>query len=246
MQHSFETYSRIFRIANKAKKHDHKTERGLAAMNCKVAVEFIHQYLDGELEGNQHEQLKSHLNQCDSCMKTYEQYERTDALAKYTLQSSIRSERSTADAAKLRQSILAQLPTKHQTKSKARFVRWLYRYPGLTAAAVFIAVMIVSLFASWDQDSKLIISASQDDLQHVVIQGNTIIVPEGIELTGDLVVENGIVEVKGAVSGNVTVIDGKMVLASTGHIAGQSKVIDQALDWFWYKVTSSFNEVIPQ
>lgn len=215
-------------------------------MNCKVAVEFIHQYLDGELEGNQYEQLKAHLKQCDSCMKTYEQYEQTDALSKFALQSSIVNERSSTDVAKLKQSILAQLPSKRQTQSKKRFVRWLYRYPGLTAAAVFIAVMVVSMFASWDQDAKLVISASQEDLQHVVIEGNTIIVPEGTYLTGDLVVENGIVEVKGAVNGDVTVIDGQMVLASTGHIAGQSKVIDQALDWFWYKVTSSISEVIPQ
>ncbi|MFC6335201.1 zf-HC2 domain-containing protein [Paenibacillus septentrionalis] len=215
-------------------------------MNCKVAIEFIHQYLDGELENHQHEQLNTHLKQCESCMKTYEQLERTDALSRFALQSSMANERKPAEVSNLKQSILAQLPSTRSTQSKARFVRWLYRYPGLTAAAVFLAVMVISMFASWDQDAKLVISGSQEDLQYIVIEGNTVIVPEGIELTGDLVVENGIVEVKGAVSGDVTVIDGQMVLASTGHIAGQSKVIDQALDWFWYKVTSSFSDVIPQ
>lgn len=229
--------------------HDHKKERGLAAMNCKVAIEFIHQYLDGELDNQQSEQLQTHLQQCESCMNTYEQLERTDALSRFALQSSLKTtERTDADVDRLRSSILAQLPKQQRarSKSKARFVRWIYRYPGLTAAAMFLVVMVFSLFASWDHDAKLIISGSQNDLQYVVINGNTVIVPEGVELTGDLVVENGIVEVKGAVSGNVTVIDGQMVLASTGHIAGQSKVIDQALDWFWYKVTSSFSEVIPQ
>lgn len=216
-------------------------------MNCKVAIEFIHQYLDGELDSKQFEQLQTHLQQCEGCMKTYEQLERTDALSRFSLQSSIvKTGRSEADVNQLKHSIMANLPKHRQARSKARFVRWLYRYPGLTAAAVFLVVMVFSFFASWDQDAKLIISGSQDDLQHIVINGNTVIVPEGVELTGDLVVENGIVEVKGAVSGNVTVIDGQMVLASTGHIAGQSKVIDQALDWFWYKVTSSFSEVIPQ
>jgi len=227
--------------------HEHKKERALAAMNCKVAIEVIHQYLDGELENNQYQQLQHHLQQCESCMKTYDQLERTDAMSRFALQSPMPViQRSEADVNHLRHSILAQLPKKQTNRSKARFVRWLYRYPGLTAAAVFLIVMIISLSASWDQDAQLIISGSQQDLQHVVINGNTVIVPEGVELSGDLVVENGIVEVKGAVSGNVTVIDGQMVLASTGHIAGQSKVIDQALDWFWYKVTSSFSEVIPQ
>ncbi|GIP19167.1 hypothetical protein J40TS1_48090 [Paenibacillus montaniterrae] len=216
-------------------------------MNCKVAIEFIHQYLDGELDSKQFEQLQTHLQQCEGCMKTYEQLERTDALSRFALQSSIvNTGRSEADVNQLKHSIMANLPKHRHAPSKARFVRWLYRYPGLTAAAVFLVVMVFSFFASWDHDAKLIISGSQDDLQHIVINGNTVIVPEGVELTGDLVVENGIVEVKGAVSGNVTVIDGQMVLASTGHIAGQSKVIDQALDWFWYKVTSSFSEVIPQ
>lgn len=216
-------------------------------MNCKVAIEFIHQYLDGELDNQQSEQLQTHLQQCESCMHAYEQLERTDALSRFALQSSFKkTERTDADVDRLRHSILSQLPKQQRTHSKTRFVRWIYRYPGLTAAAMFLIVMVISLFASWGHDAKLVISGSQNDLQYVVINGNTVIVPEGVELTGDLVVENGIVEVKGAVSGNVTVIDGQMVLASTGHIAGQSKVIDQALDWFWYKVTSSFSEVIPQ
>lgn len=216
-------------------------------MKCKVAIETIHQYLDGELNIQEYEQVQEHIKQCASCRLKFEQLEKTDALTQLSLHTPmVHSERSERDVSTLKSSILAQLPTKGQNHSRARFVRWLYKYPGLTAAAVFFVIMFFSVFASWDHDNKLIISGSQDDLQYIQIRGNTVIVPEGSQLTGDLVVENGIVEVQGAVDGNVTVIDGQMVLASTGHIAGQSKTIDQALDWFWYKLTSSIFGAIPQ
>lgn len=216
-------------------------------MECKVANDAIHQYLDGELDIEQYRQLKAHMDNCPSCKHKYEQLEKTDAMAQFTLHTtSSATERSELDVARLKNSILAQLPVKKRNQSKARFVRWLYKYPGLTAAAMFIVVMFISAFASWEQDNKLVISGSQEDLQYIQINGNTVIVPEGSQLTGDLVVENGIVEVQGAVEGNVTVIDGQMVLASTGYIAGQSKTIDQALDWIWYKLTSSITEAIPQ
>src|SRR5690606_6542376 len=110
----------------------------------------------------------------------YEQLEKTDAMAHFAMYKTttkpVRSERDVAD---LRTAILAQLPTKQKARSNTRFVRWLYRYPGLTAAAMFIAVMFISVFASWDQDNKLVISGSQEDLQYIVINGNTVIVPEG-------------------------------------------------------------------
>lgn len=215
-------------------------------MECKVAINHIHQYLDGELEIDQYKRLQEHMDKCAACREQFEQLEKVDALMHFSLASTQKQvSLNDEDASRLTSSIMSGLPKKRAVQSKTRFVRWLYRYPGLTAAAVFVVVMFISMFASWDQDTKLVISGSQDDLQHIIIEGNTVIVPEGVQLTGDLVVENGIVEVKGAVSGDVTVIDGKMVLASTGYIAGQSKTIDQALDWIWYKVTSSISVAIP-
>ena len=216
-------------------------------MNCKVAKQYIHLHLDGELTVFEYEALQEHIGQCEECKLQYDQLEKVDAMAHFSLHSSyIRQERKPEEVNQLTNKIMKNLPKRAHTKTKKRFVAWIYRYPGLTAAALFIFVMVASVLASWDQDTRLVISASEHDLQYVQIQGNTIIVPEGAELTGDLVVENGIVEVKGAVGGDVTVIDGKMVLASTGHIAGQSKTIDQALDWFWYKMISSFSDVIPR
>jgi len=215
-------------------------------MECKVAINYIHQYLDGELEIDEYKLLQDHMNECAACREQFKELEKVDALMHASLATTHQqASLSEADASRLTSSIMSQIPTKRAPQSKTRFVRWLYRYPGLTAAAVFVVVMFISMLSSWDQETKLVISGSKDDLQHIIIEGNTVIVPEGVQLSGDLIVENGIVEVKGAVSGDVTVIDGKMVLASTGYIAGHSKTIDQALDWIWYKVTSSISVAIP-
>ncbi|OMF22088.1 anti-sigma factor [Paenibacillus sp. FSL H8-0548] len=207
-------------------------------MNCNVAIVWMHDYLDGELPREDIVTLKSHLLSCPACRSRFDQLQKTDAAAFHTLEAL----KPTADYDKkaseqLTERIMQQLPKK-RSNQRNRIVRFIYRYPGATAAAVFILVMLGSFFTMWEGDTKLIVAG--EDLQHVIIEGNTVIVPEGVHLTGNLTVENGIAEVKGEVDGNVTVIDGSLNLASTGHIAGQIRTIDQALDFFWYKVTQTF------
>lgn len=209
-------------------------------MECKVAIVKIHDYLDGELPREEKGALHAHLKSCPDCQARFEQLEKTDAASFLAMEGTVASVSGyDAEASRqLKSRIMSSLP-KRSIKERNRFVRMIYRYPGLTAAAVFLLVMFSSMFATWEQDSKLIVSG--EDLQSVVIDGNTVIVPEGVALSGNLTVENGKLEVLGSVEGDVTVIDGSMVLASTGHIAGQSRTIDQALDWFWYRVISTFN-----
>ena len=207
-------------------------------MNCNVAIVWMHDYLDGELPAEDIVTLKSHLLSCPACRSRFEQLQKTDAAAFHTLEAL----KPAADFDKkaselLTQRIMQQLPKK-RSKQRNGIVRFIYRYPGVTAAAVFVLVMLGSFFTMWEEDTKLIVAG--EDLQQVIIEGNTVIVPEGARLTGNLTVENGTADVKGEVDGNVTVIDGSLNLASTGHIAGQSRTIDQALDWFWYKVTQTF------
>lgn len=213
-------------------------------MECKVAIGKIHNYLDGELPREEISVLQSHMKACAACSARFEQLEKTDAAA-FAAWEAVKPSVQLDDASSqlLKERIMSQLP-KSKSKERSRFVSLLYRYPGLTAAAVFLLVILGSFFATWEEDSQMIVSG--EDLQHVVINGKTVIVPEGVKVTGDLTVENGKVEVQGSVDGDVTVIDGSMVLASTGYIAGQSRTIDQALDWFWYKVTSTFGGVIPE
>ncbi|WP_168123866.1 zf-HC2 domain-containing protein [Paenibacillus sp. HB172176] len=215
-------------------------------MDCKVAIVKLHDYLDGDMSREEIDTLQTHLSTCASCSTRLEQLEKTDASIYRFMESGHKSSREDAAAsAQLKERIMAQLPKQGaKKKERSKLVQLLYRYPGATAAAVFLLIMFSSLFASWGEDSKLIVSGDGADLQQIVINGDTVIVPAGVQIAGDLTVENGKVEVQGSVDGDVTVIDGSMVLASTGHIAGQSRTIDQALDWFWYKVTNTFGKAI--
>ncbi|WP_141504517.1 zf-HC2 domain-containing protein [Paenibacillus luteus] len=207
-------------------------------MNCNVAIVWMHDYLDGELPREDIVTLKSHLLSCPACRSRFEQLQKTDAAAFQTLEAlKPAADYDLKASEQLTERIMQQLPKK-RSNQRNRIVRFIYRYPGVTAAAVFVLVMLGSFFTMWEEDTKLIVAG--EDLQQVIIEGNTVIVPEGAHLTGNLTVENGTAEVKGEVDGNVTVIDGTLNLASTGHIAGQSRTIDQALDWFWYKVTQTF------
>ncbi|MFD0961063.1 zf-HC2 domain-containing protein [Paenibacillus chungangensis] len=211
-------------------------------MECKVAISKIHHYLDGDSTRDEVAVLQAHMNQCPECRARFSELEKADAAVMHALEAvrpaKVYDEQASAE---LKQRIMQQLPPVKNRK-RSGLIRMIYRYPGLTAAAVFLLVMLGSVFASWDQSTQMVVSG--EDLQHVVIDGNKVIVPAGVEVTGNLTVENGIIEVEGAVSGDVTVIDGSMVLASTGHIAGQSRTIDQALDWFWYKVTSTLGSAL--
>jgi len=197
-------------------------------MKCNVAVMYMHDYLDGELAREDIFLLRRHMNECPSCNSRYEALERTDALVKATP-----IEKAPED---LGDRILKAMPS---PKRPVAWTSWVRRHPAVSAAALFLVVMLSSFVSMWNQSEEL--SVSGPDLEHVIIEGKKVIVPEGQKVSGDLTVVNGDVQVLGDLDGNLTVIDGHLTpLASTAHIAGQIKTIDRAVDWFWYKVSSFF------
>ncbi|MBW5448206.1 anti-sigma factor [Cohnella sp. CFH 77786] len=196
-------------------------------MDCKVAVAWMHDYLDGDLDRRQAESLKQHMNECAECRQRFDALARTEALVK-----AIPSKQAPAG---LEERILASLP---KTRRPAGWSGWVRRHPAMSAAALFLVVMLSSFVAMWNQDRQL--SVSGPDLDNVIIEGTTVIVPEGQEVSGDLTVANGTAEVHGDVKGDLTVIDGNVTLASTAHIAGHVQEIDRVFDWAWYKVRSWF------
>ncbi|MFC5407618.1 zf-HC2 domain-containing protein [Cohnella soli] len=198
-------------------------------MKCNVAVVYMHDYLDGDLSREDTNELRVHLNGCPTCQSRFDSLERTDALVK-----ALPIEKTPED---LGDRIMKSLPRK---RSSARaWTSWFGRHPAVSAAAIFVVVMLSSFLSMWNQSREL--SISGPDLSHVIIEGNKVIVPEGQKVVGDLTVTNGDVQVLGDIDGNLTVIDGELKpLASTAHIAGQIKTIDRAVDWFWYKVSSFF------
>jgi anti-sigma factor RsiW len=200
----------------------------MADMECKVAVMFTHDYLDGDLAQEDIKLLQGHLLQCPSCQTNLEALSRTDALLKALPKE--------AAPLKLGECIMNSLPKQRRPSAMTSWVR---RHPAVSAAAIFMVVMLSSFVAMWNQEQEL--SVTGPDLEHIIFEGNKVIVPEGQKVNGNLTVVNGTVEVRGDLDGNLTVIDGRLLpLASTAHIAGEIKTIDRALDWFWYKVSSFF------
>ncbi|MBN2980456.1 anti-sigma factor [Cohnella algarum] len=197
-------------------------------MKCSDAVAYMHEYLDGDLPAEQRHQLKLHLSGCSACAQRFQSMQHTDAL--------LRSMPEEAVSRDLAYRIMKSLPKK---RSSIAWTTWVRRHPALSAAAMFLLIMVSSLSALWNQGQQLALRG--DDLEHVIVEGNTVIVPEGQTVSGDLVIENGELQVLGEVTGNLTVIDGNVTLASTAHIAGKVKEIDRAMDWAWYKLTSWFD-----
>ncbi|MFC7678403.1 zf-HC2 domain-containing protein [Paenibacillus sp. GCM10028914] len=201
-------------------------------MDCKLAVSLMHDYLDNDLSKLQQLELKSHLLQCVECRNRFEELEQTDMLL-FSL-----THHDTGPSDDLTDRIMGMLPK--QKKQKV-WITWIKHHPAITAAALFLVVMLFSTVSLWNQESQLIVKGSE--LDKLVIEGKTVIIPQDQIITGDITVENGKAQVFGQVQGNLTVIDGELFQASTAHISGQVKDIDKAMDWIWYKITNLFSDV---
>src|SRR5690606_38788298 len=90
--------------------------------------------------------------------------------------------------------IMKSIPS--QQKQRA-WLQWVKRHPALTAAAMFLLVMLFSTISLWNSDDQLIVKGK--DLDHVVINGRTVTVPSGSKVAGNLTVENGTAEIYGEV-----------------------------------------------
>ncbi|MDQ0092086.1 anti-sigma factor RsiW [Paenibacillus anaericanus] len=202
-------------------------------MDCKQASSLMHDYLDDDSSTAQNIELKNHLQGCPSCHMQFKELEQTEMMLFATIKHSTFS--ASDD---LVDRILGKIPSQRKQQDWAK---WIKRHPAITAAAVFLFVMLISMVSFWDSDEQLVVKGV--DLDQVIINGNTVTVPSGTTIAGNLTVENGKAEIYGEVQGNLTVIDGSYFQASTAKISGHVKSIDQALDWIWYRITNTFTEV---
>ncbi len=192
-------------------------------MNCKEALPLIHEYLDGDLQGSDSQRLKEHLISCQACHALFRQLEKTDAMVRMLPPVRV-SDTLTAQ-------IMSGLPPAKKRNSWMDFIR---KHPAVSVAVVFATVMFGSFMSMWNDDTNLMVKGS--NLQDVVIEGDTVTVPQGHTVKGDLIVQRGKLKVEGEVTGNLTVIDGSLNLASTAHISGHVTQVNEALSWVWYKL----------
>lgn len=202
-------------------------------MDCKQASSMIHDYLDDDLPQEQALKLKGHLAGCSACSARFHELEQTDMMLFATLRHN-----AFFASDELVDRIMGKIP---KQRKQAAWIGWIRRHPALTSAAIFLVVMLFSAISLWESDDQLVVKTA--DLDQVIIHGDTVTVPSGSTVAGNLTVENGKAEIYGDVQGNLTVIDGSYYQASTAHIAGEVKSIDQALDWIWYRITNLFTEV---
>ena len=80
---------------------------------------------------------------------------------------------------------------------------------------------------------------------NLIVEGETVLVPAGETVKGDIVVKNGKLRIEGEVDGNVTVINGSKYMASTAVVTGNSEEIDKAFDWLWYKIKKTLKTFHP-
>jgi len=204
-------------------------------MSCQEEmVLFMHEYLDEYISPEDEKILKDHLHGCKSCQSLFHELEKTNTL----LQSSAIIHAPVGFTSK----VMKQLP---KEKKKITMQRWFTVHPFLTAASLFLVLMMGSVVAGWSTDKELSVSKQSN----LIVQKDTVIVPEGEIIKGNVVVKNGNLKIEGKVEGNVTIINGSIVdpdhlLASAGNVTGEIEEVDQIFEWMWFHIKTFFTDTI--
>jgi anti-sigma factor RsiW len=191
-------------------------------------VDYMHEYLDGDISREHEQALKQHLQSCSSCQQ--HMHELSDTVA------FIKSAAHITAPPSFEEQVISRLPKR---KNAVGIQRWFRQHPIIVAAAVFCLFMSATLLGSFPNDEHFSVTKQPN----LIVDGQTVRVPEGEVVKGDIVVKNGDIVIEGEVDGNVTVINGNY-MASTAVVTGQVQEIDQAFEWLWYKIKKGFNEFV--
>lgn len=195
---------------------------------CPENIEdYMHDYLDDDINEEHKNVLLLHIEECDECRNIFHDLGKTIAL----LKSNHISAPSGFTA-----SVMSNLPK--QTR-RLNLKKWLQKNPLLIAASLFIILMGSTVFSYWGENEQFSFSENPD----LVVEGQTVIVPKGKTVKGDLVIKNGDIKVEGKVNGDVTVINGHNYLAGAGEVTGKIEEIDQLFEWIWYHIKSTVSDI---
>lgn len=192
-------------------------------------VLYMHEYLDEEIDEQDEQLLKKHLQTCPKCQSYFHELEKAIALVQST--SHIQA------PSNFTANVMARLP---KEKKRVGVNRWFRHHPLLTAASLFIILMTSSLISTWNKDQEFSVTKQPN----LVVHNNTVIVPEGEVIKGDITVRNGDLQIEGKVEGDVTVINGDNYLASAGNVTGEIKEVNEVFEWIWYHVKKTSKELI--
>lgn len=183
-------------------------------------IRFMDDYLDGDLNPEDEAVLKGYLESCSDCRKMYHELTKTIAL--------VQSASHIQAPAGFVQKTMERLP---KEKKRGSAQRWFRQHPFVTAAALFVLMMSAALFTNFNEDQQFAFT-KQPNLQ---VEGETVVVPAGMVVDGDLTIRNGDLRVEGELNGDVTIVNGQY-MASSGVITGEIEEIDQIFEWLWYSI----------
>jgi anti-sigma factor RsiW len=189
----------------------------------------MHEYLDEEIDPANEMILREHLKGCKECETLFNEFKKTIAVVKGTSKMQAPPDFTAK--------VMASLP---KEKKKVGMQRWLRNHPLIAAASLFLVLMMGSVLSTWNQEREFSVSKQEN----LVVQNNTVIVPEGEVVKGDVIVRNGELKIEGEVQGDVTVINGEKYLASAGHVTGQIEEVNEVFDWIWYHMKKTAFDVI--
>ncbi|RKQ29055.1 anti-sigma factor [Oceanobacillus halophilus] len=200
-------------------------------------IKLMHKYLDGDLLKEEEVTLRNHLENCEECQSHFHELKRTLTL--------IQSAENIKAPSNFTENVMKNLPSENKG---FKYKRWFKAHPVLTAAAIFFILMFSGVFTQWNQDSELVVSKQEN----LIIQGDTVIVPEDVTVEGDLLVKNGKLIIKGTIDGDVTIINGELVdeelngeglMASVGEVNGELHTVDKMFEWLWYHTKNLFQSI---
>ncbi|WP_082235725.1 anti-sigma factor family protein [Halobacillus massiliensis] len=209
-------------------------------MDCKKeASVLMHKYLDGDLNTEEERRLRDHLQACPACQTHFHELKRSITLIN-NVDSLPAPDHFTAK-------VMSSLPKEKKRKS---FMRTLQKHPFITAAAVFFLMMFTGILSVWEQDQQVTVSKQEN----LIIQEDTVIVPEGVTVQGDLVVRNGDLRIDGRIDGDVTLINGDLIteehngpLANgenyQAYASGEINEVNQVFEWMWYHTKEFASDV---
>ncbi|MGC7928995.1 anti-sigma factor family protein [Lysinibacillus sp. VIII_CA] len=186
-------------------------------------IDYMHDYLDGDISREHEQELKQHLHTCNDCKQLMHELSETIAFVKSASHITAPPDFEAA--------VMARLP---KPKSRVGIQKWIHRHPFFVAAAVFCLFMSATLLGSFMDDQHFSVTKQPN----LVVDGQTVIVPAGEVVKGDIVVKNGDLVVEGEVDGNVTVINGQY-MASSAVVSGRIEEIDEVFEWLWYTIKNS-------
>ncbi|WP_442597561.1 anti-sigma-W factor RsiW [Neobacillus sp. D3-1R] len=199
-------------------------------MNCSESmIEYMHDFLDEEISAENEAKLREHLSTCPECNRHFHELKKSIAFVQST--SHIQA------PANFTANVMARLP---KEKKQVGVKRWFRHHPMITAASLFLVLMLGSFISGWNQNHEFTVSK----YPNLVIENNTVIIPEGETVKGDLVVKNGDIKIEGKVNGDVTVINGEKYLASAGQVTGDIEEVNQLFDWIWYHMKKAAKDTI--